>query len=49
VIEAEHLLIEGAAGVAIAALSRLAGSISGRVVVVLCGANLTASKLREVL
>jgi threonine dehydratase len=49
VIEVEHLLIEGAAGVAVAALSRLAGSISGRVVVVLCGANLTAAKLREVL
>jgi threonine dehydratase len=49
VIEVEHMLIEGAAGVAVAALSRFAGSISGRVVVVLCGANLTAAKLREVL
>ena len=49
VIEVEHLLIEGAAGVAVAALSQLAGSVSGRVVVVLCGANLTAARLREVL
>lgn len=48
-IEVEHMLIEGAAGVAVAALSRLAGSISGRVVVVLCGANLTTERLREVL
>jgi threonine dehydratase len=49
VIEVEHMLIEGAAGVAVAALSQLGGSISGRVVVVLCGANLTAARLREVL
>ena len=48
-IEVEHMLIEGAAGVAVAALSRLGGSISGRVVVVLCGANLTTARLREVL
>ena len=48
-IEVEHMLIEGAAGVAVAALSRLAGSVPGRVVVVLCGANLTTARLREVL
>jgi threonine dehydratase len=48
-IEVEHMLIEGAAAVAVAALLRLAGSISGRIVVVLCGANVTASRLREAL
>jgi threonine dehydratase len=48
-IEVEHMLIEGAAGVAVAALSRLAGSMSGRIVVVLCGANVTTGRLREVL
>jgi threonine dehydratase len=47
-IEVEHMLIEGAAGVAVAALSRLR-TISGRIVVVLCGANVTAARLREVL
>jgi threonine dehydratase len=48
-IEVEHLLIEGAAGVAVAALSHLRTAVSGRVVVVLCGANVTAARLREVL
>jgi threonine dehydratase len=48
-IEVEHMLIEGAAGVGVAALSRLTGSLSGRVVVVLCGANLTTERLREIL
>lgn len=47
-IEVEHMLIEGAAGVAIAALSHLRG-IRGRVVVVLCGANVTTARLRDVL
>jgi threonine dehydratase len=46
-IEVEHMLIEGSAGVAIAALTRRA--VKGRVVVVLCGANVSAARLREVL
>jgi threonine dehydratase len=48
-IEVEHMLIEGAAGVALAALNHLAGTLTGNVVVVLCGANITAARLREVL
>ena len=48
-IEVEHMLIEGAAGVAVAALSRARRPLSGRVVVVLCGANVSAARLREVL
>jgi threonine dehydratase len=47
-IEVEHMLIEGSAGVAIAALKRR-GALTGRVVVVLCGANVSAARLREVL
>ena len=47
-IEVEHMLVEGSAGVAIAALSKCR-SLSGRVVVVLCGANISAARLREVL
>jgi threonine dehydratase len=47
-IEVEHMLIEGSAGVAIAALKRR-GALKGRVVVVLCGANVSAARLREVL
>jgi threonine dehydratase len=47
-IEVEHMLIEGAAGVAVAALAH-AGAMRGRVVAVLCGANVSASRLREVL
>ena len=48
-IEVEHMLIEGAAGVAVAALSRARRPLSGRVAVVLCGANVSAARLREVL
>ena len=48
-IEVEHLLIEGAAGVAVAALSRARRPLSGRVAVVLCGANVSAARLIEVL
>ena len=48
-IEVEHMLIEGAAGVAMAALSRARRPLSGRVGVVLCGANVSAARLREVL
>ena len=43
-VEVEHMLIEGAAAVAVAALGR---SVSrGRVVVVLCGANVSADRLK---
>lgn len=48
-IEVEHLLIEGSAGVAIAALSSVRVPLAGRVVVVLCGANVSATQLRTVL
>ena len=48
-IEVEHMLIEGAAGVAVAAVSRARRPLSGKVVVVLCGANVSAARLREVL
>lgn len=48
-IEVEHMLIEGAAGVAVAAVSRARRPLSGRVAVVLCGANVSAARLKEVL
>ena len=46
-VEVEHLLIEGSAAVAMAALEKAA--LSGRVVVVLCGANVSADRLRSAL
>lgn len=48
-IEVEHLLIEGAAGVAVAALAAVRSPLRGRVVVILCGANVTGARLRDVL
>ena len=49
-IEDEHMLLEGSAGVAMAALSARADALRGqRVAVVLCGANVSAERLREVL
>jgi threonine dehydratase len=49
-IEVEHMLIEGSAGVAVAALHRMAPELGGmRVVVVLCGANVSAERLKSVL
>lgn len=46
-VEVEHMLSEGSAGVALAAAQR---SVSrGRVVVVLCGANVSADRLKSVL
>jgi threonine dehydratase len=49
-VEEEHVLAEGSAAVAVAALWRLAESLRGAtVVVVLCGANVSAKTLREVL
>jgi threonine dehydratase len=48
-IEVEHLLIEGAAAVAVAAVQKARLAPRDRVVVVLCGANVSADRLREVL
>ena len=48
-IEVEHLLIEGAAAVAVAAAQEAHPVPGDRVVVVLCGANVSAERLRGVL
>ncbi|HSA57780.1 MAG TPA: threonine/serine dehydratase [Gemmatimonadaceae bacterium] len=49
-LEVEHLLIEGAAAVAIAGLRRCAASLRGaRVAVVICGGNVSAERLGKVL
>ncbi len=49
-IEVEHLLIEGSAAVALAAVSRRSATTAGeRVIAVLCGANVSADTLRTVL
>lgn len=48
-IEVEHLLIEGSAAVAVAAATRTEEPLRGRVVVVLCGGNISAARLREAL
>jgi threonine dehydratase len=49
-IENQHMLIEGAAGVALAGLGQEAGKLRGsRVGVVVCGANIGVPLLREVL
>ena len=48
-IEVEHLLVEGSAAVAVAALSKSRGLPSGRVIVVLCGGNISAQRLRDAL
>jgi threonine dehydratase len=48
-IEVEHLLIEGAAAVAVAAVQMARPAPSDRVVIVLCGANVSADRLRGVL
>lgn len=49
-IETQHTLIEGAAGVALAAFLRSAEAFRGkRVAVVLCGANVSAETLKSVL
>jgi threonine dehydratase len=49
-IEAEHMLIEGAAGVAVAAYRRLAEELRGlRAAVVICGANVSLAALKSVL
>lgn len=49
-LEAEHLLVEGSAGVAVAAWHHVSSSLrGGTVVVILCGANISGTRLREVL
>jgi threonine dehydratase len=48
-IEKERWIVEGAAGVALAALLKEQAAFAGkRVVVVLCGRNIAAEKLREI-
>jgi threonine dehydratase len=47
-IEAEHMLLEGAAGVALAALSRLKLA-DACVAVIICGANIAANTLKSAL
>jgi threonine dehydratase len=49
-VDQEHQLIEGAAGVSLAAARRMASEFpGGTIVVVLCGANIGIEKLRMVL
>ena len=45
----EHVLVEGAAGVAVAGFRRLASRLRGVSAIVLCGANVSAEVLRTVL
>lgn len=50
IIETHHLLIEGAAGVAVAALLQAKERFAGKTVaVVMCGANIGADRLKEAL
>jgi threonine dehydratase len=48
-IEVEHMLIEGAAAVAMAVAAGPRTQLAGNVVVLLCGANVSADRLRQVL
>ncbi len=48
-IEVEHLLVEGSAAVALAAVAEKRVTETGRVVVILCGANVSADRLRSAL
>jgi threonine dehydratase len=48
-IEAEHLLVEGSAGVALAAVRKLRTTARERVAIVLCGANISAERLKTAL
>jgi threonine dehydratase len=48
-VEVEHLLIEGSAAVALAVVKEKQTKLEGRVVVVLCGANISADRLRTAL
>jgi threonine dehydratase len=49
VIERHHVLVEGAAAVAVAACLKERDKFPGRAVVVLCGANIAPDRLREAL
>jgi threonine dehydratase len=48
-IEEEHMLVEGAAAVAAAVVAERRTTLTGRVVVVLCGANVSAERIRSIL
>ena len=49
-IDAHHMLLEGAAGVALAGLKKKAHEYRGRnVVVIVCGANISRETLRKVI
>jgi threonine dehydratase len=48
-IEEEHLLIEGAAAVAVAVAAGKRAALAGPVAVVLCGANVSADRIRSIL
>ena len=48
-IEVEHLLVEGSAAMAYAACRQHAGAAEGATAVILCGGNVGADKLRQVL
>ena len=48
-IEEEHMLIEGAAAVAVAVVAERRTTFTGPVAVVLCGANVSAERVRSVL
>lgn len=49
-IDAEHMLLEGAAGVALAGLKQRAAEFQGKsVVVIVCGANISRDTLRKII
>lgn len=49
-IDAEHMLLEGAAGVALAGLRKKANEFRGKnVIVVICGANINRETLRKII
>ena len=49
-IESQHQLLEGAAGVALAAFAKVADAYKGqRVAIVICGAKIGLDKLQDVL
>ena len=49
-IEKEHLLIEGSAGTALAAMIKNQANIQGKnIVLIVCGANISLDKLKSVI
>jgi threonine dehydratase len=48
-LEGHHMLIEGAAAVVLAAYERLRQDLRGRVVLLICGANISLNDLRQIL